>query len=401
MKPQWWYAEDNNKKGPIREADLQGLHRRGEISDSTLVWQEGMVDWAHFGEIDSLKVSPSLPPELPVTATSKSQEEKSVAGPAAAPSQSAGHTGAPANAPSQTAEVHGFPANTWHRYFARMIDLSILSMVLAWPVGYGLGYFFPAWFSGVSNDQAFAHLFAIVVLPFTLLAEGVMYGIFGNTPGKKLLKIRLIDTSGNRIGFRKYMARLPGLYAYGLGLGIPLITIATMLIQKGNADKGEETAYDRGRCLVRQPSVSSARAWAGGLTAFGILIGFSVIGAVFATVEANRSATQASLTIEETLEQAAQDINKRLPKRLDEITVLDSASVLNRQMVYHYTIEGYTSADISQELLTSTIKPDIVTKYCTGADTAWYRDNDIPLCHVYGGDGDDLIGGFTVSNEDC
>ncbi len=43
---QWYHGRDGKTLGPIDEATLQALFRSGELPDETLVWSEGMPDWA-------------------------------------------------------------------------------------------------------------------------------------------------------------------------------------------------------------------------------------------------------------------------------------------------------------------------------------------------------------------
>lgn len=42
----WYYAINNERMGPVDEADLAPLLANGTIGPQTLVWCEGMADWA-------------------------------------------------------------------------------------------------------------------------------------------------------------------------------------------------------------------------------------------------------------------------------------------------------------------------------------------------------------------
>jgi GYF domain 2/Domain of unknown function (DUF4234) len=44
----WWYALDGVQHGPVSEADLLDMRRRGQINPRSLVWTEGMREWASF-----------------------------------------------------------------------------------------------------------------------------------------------------------------------------------------------------------------------------------------------------------------------------------------------------------------------------------------------------------------
>jgi len=41
----WYYVSNNERKGPIEEADFQQLIQQGIITPTTLVWREGMAEW--------------------------------------------------------------------------------------------------------------------------------------------------------------------------------------------------------------------------------------------------------------------------------------------------------------------------------------------------------------------
>ena len=48
---QWYYAQNDQQKGPISETDLNSLVASGMINDQTLVWHEGQANWRTYGEI--------------------------------------------------------------------------------------------------------------------------------------------------------------------------------------------------------------------------------------------------------------------------------------------------------------------------------------------------------------
>jgi uncharacterized RDD family membrane protein YckC len=58
---QWYYAVNNQRQGPIDQAELEKLVAEGMIKPDTLVWQQGMSDWKPYGTI-----AVTLPPSSPV-----------------------------------------------------------------------------------------------------------------------------------------------------------------------------------------------------------------------------------------------------------------------------------------------------------------------------------------------
>ncbi len=53
----WYYATDNEQKGPVDQAEFDRLIQQGTINPTTLVWHEGMAEWKPCGEITSLPAS--------------------------------------------------------------------------------------------------------------------------------------------------------------------------------------------------------------------------------------------------------------------------------------------------------------------------------------------------------
>jgi uncharacterized membrane protein len=50
----WYYAENNEQRGPVIEADLKGLLATHKLPAETLVWKEGMANWTPATQVASL-----------------------------------------------------------------------------------------------------------------------------------------------------------------------------------------------------------------------------------------------------------------------------------------------------------------------------------------------------------
>ncbi len=61
----WYYAENNDRRGPIEDAAFDELVRAGTITPATLVWREGMANWTAFSESGySAPEAASTPPPV-------------------------------------------------------------------------------------------------------------------------------------------------------------------------------------------------------------------------------------------------------------------------------------------------------------------------------------------------
>lgn len=47
----WYYARSDERMGPVDEAEILRLAGTGEINAQTLVWHDGMADWAPWGSV--------------------------------------------------------------------------------------------------------------------------------------------------------------------------------------------------------------------------------------------------------------------------------------------------------------------------------------------------------------
>lgn len=65
----WHYAIGAERKGPVTEAQLDGLVAQGEVRPDTLVWRDGMADWKPLAEARPAAVT-GQPPVLSSVACS-------------------------------------------------------------------------------------------------------------------------------------------------------------------------------------------------------------------------------------------------------------------------------------------------------------------------------------------
>ena len=48
----WYYASNEERKGPVTEQAIQSLYAMKQVSPNTLVWQDGMTDWKPLSETE-------------------------------------------------------------------------------------------------------------------------------------------------------------------------------------------------------------------------------------------------------------------------------------------------------------------------------------------------------------
>jgi hypothetical protein len=64
----WYYVSGGQQAGPVEEAQLEELFRTGVVKADTLVWREGMPNWAPYGQVKGTSAAPGVPEAPPVLA---------------------------------------------------------------------------------------------------------------------------------------------------------------------------------------------------------------------------------------------------------------------------------------------------------------------------------------------
>ena len=56
---QWFYSDtDRNRHGPVTAAELAELHQAGQLQPDTLVWREGLAQWAPWSSLIAEVIAP-------------------------------------------------------------------------------------------------------------------------------------------------------------------------------------------------------------------------------------------------------------------------------------------------------------------------------------------------------
>lgn len=51
----WYYAQGGQAQGPVSEIELKHLINSGQVDQATMVWTEGLDDWARVDEVPSFR----------------------------------------------------------------------------------------------------------------------------------------------------------------------------------------------------------------------------------------------------------------------------------------------------------------------------------------------------------
>lgn len=278
----WHYEKDNQAYGPVTEAEILNLIVEGSIKENTLVWSHPMTEWAPASSIDELRIGfPPKPPPLPERKTPPPLpgKEKSPFEPphklAPDPFQpplpttapSAAYSGTPPGAASEQPVPQIRP---WARFGARMFDYLIFTTIL------GLLFIL----SGTDDEGRFSGYSTFIFLFLWIFVEAFFLSLHGTTPGKHLLNTKVLNEDGTRLSYSSALNRSANVWLKGIALGIPFVSLISMLFAYAQLNKDGKTSWDKnGGCRVVHGDIDSFN-----LAMVTIIISVLIAGSIIAFV---------------------------------------------------------------------------------------------------------------------
>ncbi len=138
-------------------------------------------------------------------------------------------------------------AGAWRRWLARHFDIFFTCFTLSFIIGcLGCADFV---FGYPGSNRGLFIVFVVYPIAHFIL-DGLIYSIFGKTPGKWLFGILILEKDGSRISPFRYFVRNGKVFLQGYGLGIPVLNLIAMAIQLAEFSKRRDlreriTTYDR------------------------------------------------------------------------------------------------------------------------------------------------------------
>jgi len=204
----WYYADGDNKIGPINQDSFDGLVDDGTIAPATLVWCKGMEGWqplhASTGKCDKCHgtfVATLLQDHNGVRICESCRQ-------------------APAGESAGTGSGLKY-GGIGSRFVAKIIDLTLM-LVFAGMVEALSRKLFPGAFTmNTSSHNAVSPV--VIVTLLINMALGIFYitwfvGKLGATPGKMVVKLKITNPAGGKIGYGQAFGRYCGEYIAALGM---------------------------------------------------------------------------------------------------------------------------------------------------------------------------------------
>lgn len=218
----WYYAKGKERLGPFDETQFQELVRSGEISGSTLVWNETLSGWKRFGEVRDAAYGgmsdpvPGLPAEEPAPTGDSAVKQCSQCGQYFSESDLATFEGRRVCAACKPAFVQkireGVSVGTvvyagfWIRFAAKFIDgivLGIINMVIGFVTTSSM-VATPDDPVAIMRGAIFSGLFQFCV---QAAYTSFFLGKFSATPGKMVCGLKVITADNEPLSYLRGFGR--------------------------------------------------------------------------------------------------------------------------------------------------------------------------------------------------
>ncbi|MDX5516598.1 RDD family protein [Stenotrophomonas sp. RG-453] len=214
---EWYFADGQDRQGPLSADDMRQRFQRGDITLATLVWREGFAQWAPLSEaVDELQLQnlASAASDLGSGIDLRGDYTAIDNGTAPLPGTGGG-TYSPYTAPAaatgyaNAAVVNGQDvvyAGFWKRYAAYFIDYILLTVVTL-----PLSMIINLTGAGSGNESVQVALTLVVMLLSMVISIGYYAGFHasrgGATLGKMAVGIKVVRGNGERISFLRAFCR--------------------------------------------------------------------------------------------------------------------------------------------------------------------------------------------------
>jgi uncharacterized RDD family membrane protein YckC len=283
--------------------------------------------------------------------------------------------------PSQlTPEYKKLHARPWVRFFARYIDITIVSIV----IGIILGIFNP---SLISNSTI---VFGMEVLFIWFLIEPIFLSTCGTTLGKWILNIKVRDINGEKPKFYNAFTRSFWVWVVGFGFGIPIVNLFTLISSYSQLNNTGTTSWDKNNFTVTHGEIGVIRI---------IITLIIIISAIFLSIY-GAIQTQQQYTIT-TITNQIQSLNKDLPKQIDQETELTSVILKNMVVNYNYRLLNKNSSEVNADYINSSFKTNLINQVCNDNYMKGMLENAYRFSYNYKDKNGNDITNIQVNINDC
>ncbi|MCH9631052.1 MAG: hypothetical protein S4CHLAM37_10650 [Chlamydiia bacterium] len=209
MSKNWYYGSKEHKQGPVSSEELKALVHKGSLPRETLVCEEGSENWQPIEDLQEVFM----------------QTDTDVPEP-----EARGDKDEPCINEKSSSKVH-----PWHRFWARMLDYIVFIFVVR------------LIFSAIPTPFFFFYppsMFVILIFLFCFI-EAAMICSWTSTIGKSLFGIYVRKKDGSKLNYREAICRSLSVWWLGLGAGLPIVILVTMIVACVKLSNNYITTWDR------------------------------------------------------------------------------------------------------------------------------------------------------------
>lgn len=286
--PTWRYRVGNEERGPVTAEEICQLLAQGAIALQTPVWCAAVAKWVPaeivpgFRQAASRAAAVAVPDLPPIETPDDEPAEAEITVPLEAVTEQAAQAepatdielitspqvpapaeprAAAAAQPAATTTVEAPPSpacvpfvdasaylpHPWIRFWARSVDWCFFLIAFAVVASIAL---LVTGGGNLSTPKAMGICAAWWI--GYLVVEAFMLSVFGTTPGKALLGIRVEGRPGRKPGFGQALSRSIQVWIFGEALGLPVLSWMTRVIWLALLSSSGQTIWDRNTyCRVR------------------------------------------------------------------------------------------------------------------------------------------------------
>ncbi|HYG21846.1 MAG TPA: RDD family protein [Verrucomicrobiae bacterium] len=224
----WYYVDQGKQAGPVDDLQLDALRASGRITDATLVWKEGMGNWAPYRQARQPGGAPAPATSGAALASSGAAGASTRAGATQVtcaqcggvfPAEDTiryGTVNVCANCKpvflqklAEGAKLHpaGLEyATIWKRFLAMFAD-GILLWIVGAALGFGLALVLKEADRGQPGFWISQVVYTVVGIGLAVTYETLMIGAYGATLGKMAVGIRVVTAEGGKVSYARACGR--------------------------------------------------------------------------------------------------------------------------------------------------------------------------------------------------
>ncbi len=242
----WYYWSNNKEFGPVSKIQLFTLFKDRQIASYNFVRLEGSENWTSYKELGIRQDDFSQEELDNINATAL---EGIIIQPKPSPSKSiyddSNTDDLMANQSSNWKDTSPHP---WRRYLARWVDIFIYINLIIYPAAKLLGPdLINFYIDQISSLQFFIILLLghIAFFGLVLILNTVLITVAGNTLGKFLFGVRVLDKDQQPLNLSKILKREFYVLMKGLAFGTPVIALITQIYGYLDLTMEQTTNWDK------------------------------------------------------------------------------------------------------------------------------------------------------------